>query len=90
MSPKEMTETSYMKIKKFNGTNFHTWKRNVQMILMAKELWYVMDYQNQAKASFKTDTEKALAIIYLNLESSYQSQLDGCENALEAWTKLEE
>uniref|UniRef100_H3H5W7 DUF4219 domain-containing protein n=1 Tax=Phytophthora ramorum TaxID=164328 RepID=H3H5W7_PHYRM len=37
----DATPTATARINKFNGTNFHTWKFKMQMVLEERELWEV-------------------------------------------------
>ncbi|KAG2925312.1 hypothetical protein PC119_g15441, partial [Phytophthora cactorum] len=37
----DATPTATARINKFDGTNFHTWKFKMQMVLEERELWEV-------------------------------------------------
>ena len=64
------------RINKFAGTNFHTWKFKMQMVLEERDLWDVVSGEVKLEhcvstldqATFKKKSRKALAIICLAME----------------------
>ena len=39
----DIQSDSTMRIEKLNGTNYQTWKFNVKLMLMQKELWGIVE-----------------------------------------------
>src|SRR5688572_26736591 len=79
------TTTSYVamdsttaRINKFDGTNFHTWKFKMQMVLEERELWDVVSGEvklehcqtESDQAMYRKKSRKAMAIICLAMEDS--------------------
>src|SRR3954468_13531231 len=93
--------TSISQIERLNGTNYAQWKFRMRMILTKEKTWDVASGKLKApKTSGKDDDEKAydtwlakdqdaLASICLAVSDSEMSNLVECENAFQAWTKLE-
>ncbi|KAG3122104.1 hypothetical protein PI126_g24280 [Phytophthora idaei] len=46
----DATSTTTARINKFDGTNFHTWKFKMQMVLEERELWEVTSGGSEAGA----------------------------------------
>uniref|UniRef100_A0AAV1UA20 DUF4219 domain-containing protein n=1 Tax=Peronospora matthiolae TaxID=2874970 RepID=A0AAV1UA20_9STRA len=63
--------TSTARINKFQGTNFHTWKFKMQMVLEEHDLWEITCGEVKLEhctnvmdqSTFKRKSRKALAII---------------------------
>uniref|UniRef100_A0AAV1TPN9 DUF4219 domain-containing protein n=1 Tax=Peronospora matthiolae TaxID=2874970 RepID=A0AAV1TPN9_9STRA len=85
------------RINRFAGTNFHTWKFKMQMVLEERDLWDVVSGEVKLKhcvstldqATFKRKLRKALAIICLAMEDSQLPLVRSAENAYDAWSRLE-
>ena len=90
------TSTTFARIDKFDGTNFHVWKFKMQMVLEDRDLWdltsgdvipeHCFTYKDQA--TYKRKARKAFAIICLAMEDSQLPLVRSSLGALEAWTKL--
>ncbi|KAF1318445.1 Integrase catalytic core protein, partial [Globisporangium splendens] len=82
---------------KFDGTNFHTWKFKMQMVLEERELWEVVSGEiklehcqtESDQAVYRKKSRKALAIICLALEDSQLPLVRSASGAHDAWSKLE-
>ncbi|KAG3121794.1 hypothetical protein PI126_g24418 [Phytophthora idaei] len=88
---------STARINKFDGTNFHTWKFKMQMVLEERELWEVTSGEVKLEhcmtaadqALFRKKSPKALAMICLAMED-LQLPLDrSAKDAHDAWSRLE-
>ena len=85
------------RINKFSGTNFHTWKFKMQMVLEERDLWDVVSGEvklehctsNLDQATFKRKSRKALAIICLAMEDSQLPLVRSAKDAHDAWSRLE-
>lgn len=87
-----------MKIEKLNGTNYQTWKFNVKLMLMQKELWGIVDGTDVIgdnsetevlKKKFYARSDKAYSIIALSIETSLQVHIMNTTNPKDAWGILE-
>ena len=84
-------------INKFAGTNFHTWKFKMQMVLEERDLWEVVSGEVKFEhctttldqATFNRKSRKALAIICLAMEDSQLPLVRSAKNAHDAWSRLE-
>ncbi|KAG3231278.1 hypothetical protein PI124_g23628 [Phytophthora idaei] len=88
---------STARINKFDGTNFHTWKFKMQMVLEERELWEVTSGEVKLEhcmtaadqALFRKKSPKALAMICPAMED-LQLPLDrSAKDAHDAWSRLE-
>eukprot|EP01018_Ginkgo_biloba_P034981 Gb_38096 [translate_table: standard] len=81
-------------IEKFNGHNFHTWKVKIQMQLMNKNLWHIVNGTNvvptEAKIliEWKSKDDKAKSIIGLALSDSKLHHVDLKISSKEIWDEL--
>ena len=73
------------------SSNYCTWKFSMKMVLMAKELWSIVD-STEAKpdgerlsAAWEKRTQKALAIISLSLTPTEQQHIIDCTSPKAAW-----
>ncbi|KAG3045812.1 hypothetical protein PI124_g23574 [Phytophthora idaei] len=93
----DATSTTTARINKFDGTNFHTWKFKMQMVLEERDLWEVvsgeakLEYCTTAldQAAFKRKSRKALAIICLAMEDSQLPLVRSASGPHDAWSRLE-
>ena len=90
--------TDGMKIEKLNGSNYQSWKFNVKLVLMQKELFGIIDGTDIApreddtdaiKRKWKIRSDKAYSLIALSLETSLQIHVVGTTYAKEAWDIIE-
>jgi len=87
----------HTRISKFDGTNFHTWKFKMQMVLEERDLWEVasgavkLEHCTNAmdQATFKRKSRKALAVICLAMEDSQLPLVRSASGAHDAWSRLE-
>uniref|UniRef100_A0AAV1UTV3 CCHC-type domain-containing protein n=1 Tax=Peronospora matthiolae TaxID=2874970 RepID=A0AAV1UTV3_9STRA len=89
--------TPTARINKFQGTNFHTWKFKMQMVLEERDRWEVTcgevklvlctNVMDQSK--FKRKSRKALAIICLAMKDSQLPLVRSSIGAYDAWSSLE-
>ncbi|KAG2850982.1 hypothetical protein PC114_g28889 [Phytophthora cactorum] len=57
----DATPTATARINKFDGTNFHTWKFKMQMVLEERELWEVTKVSQSAGDQLSRDEGFAAA-----------------------------
>ena len=95
-----------VKIDKLNGTNYASWKYNVQLVLMQQGLWGIAngtedrpDIKEEDKnkdenvkliKAWQLRCDKAYSIIALNVEKSLQVCVTGTTDAKEAWKILKD
>jgi hypothetical protein len=88
-----MSSSSEFKVAPLEGsTNYRTWKFSMKMVLMAKDLWGVVDGSEVKSSENATDWEKknqkALAYISLSLTPIEQHHILDCTLAKSAWDVL--
>src|SRR5215469_14554113 len=91
------TNSSIHSIDKLDGTNYHAWKYKIQMVLIDKDLWEVVDEtekkpenDNNGAAAWTKKDKKALATISLTIKDSELVHVRPCKSSSEAWKKLAE
>jgi transposase InsO family protein len=92
-----MDSTATPRINKFDGTNFHTWKFKMQMVLEDRELWEVVSGEvkleqcvsESDQTVYRKKSRKALAIICLAMEDAQLPLVRSATGAYDAWSKLE-
>src|SRR5579862_5076644 len=92
------TSSSIHAIEKLDADNFHAWKFKMQMVLVDKELWDIVDGsetappENQADQlkAWKGKDKKALATICLSIKDSELVHVRSCVTSKDAWAKLGE
>lgn len=100
MSPMTSTTDSAYTMKLLDGTNYGTWKVQMEAVLQAAGLYkfvthrivqlkqlYVDDFEKLE--SLLENDEKALGCIKKNVEILHLDLIAECKTALEAWVKLE-
>ena len=90
-------DTSSFKIEKLTSDNYHSWKFQMKMFLIGKDLWDIgagfekldetADVNEVSK--FKKKENLALATICLSVSDSLQVYVRDCKNGKEAWDRLE-
>ena len=91
-------EDSGFKADKLTGNNYHTWKFQMKMCLIGKDLWGIVTggetlnpgATNQEQQKFRRRENLALASICLSVSSDIQIYVRLARNAKEAWTSLEQ
>uniref|UniRef100_A0AAV1U7L6 CCHC-type domain-containing protein n=1 Tax=Peronospora matthiolae TaxID=2874970 RepID=A0AAV1U7L6_9STRA len=89
--------TPTARINKFQGTNFHTCKFKMQMVLEERDLWEVTCGEVKLEhctnvmdqSTFRRKSRKALAIIFLAMEDSQLPRGPSAIGAYDAWSRLE-
>ena len=85
-----------MALGKLDGDNYHSWKFNIRMYLMGKDIWDVVDGTDSLAADadateklrFKKLDQKAMAAICLNVKPALQIYVRNAKSAKEAWDCL--
>ena len=85
-----------MTLGKLDGDNYHSWKFNIRMYLMGKDIWDVVDGTDSLapnadadeKRRFKKLDQKAMAAICLNVKPELQIYVRNTKSAKEAWESL--
>ncbi|KAG6613824.1 Transposon-encoded protein [Phytophthora cinnamomi] len=93
----DAASTTTSRINKFDGTNFHTWKFKMAMVLEERDLWEVTSGEIKLEhcattldqTTFKRKSRKALAIICLAMEDSQLPLVRSAKDAYDAWSRLE-
>ena len=84
-------------IEKLNGSNWNTWKFQMKHLLMAKELWSLVDGSAEVLASeataaaaalFQSRLHKAFSTIVLAIDSAQRYLVTSCEEPKQAWDAL--
>ena len=84
------------KFEKLTAENYHTWKFNMKMFLIGKDLWDIVngadvleeDATAEEKRKFRKQDNIALASICLSVTSSLQIYVRSAETGKEAWDCL--
>ena len=90
-------EIAGLKVEKLNGDNYHNWKFQIKMHLMAKEVWEIVtgDETLPADASpgeivkFRKRENIPLATVCLSVATGLQIYVRSAATAKEAWENLE-
>ena len=90
-------EDTGFKIEKLSGDNFHSWKFQMKMYLIGKDLWDIItgDETLNAQASaqeqrkFRKRENMALATVCLSVTTSLQIYVRSANTAKEAWDNLQ-
>ena len=83
-------------IEKLDGSNWNTWKFQMEHLLMAKGLWGLVDGSEvladeasaAVKALFRSRLQKAFSTIVLAIESTQLYLVTSCEEPKQAWDAL--
>ena len=83
-------------IEKLNGANWSTWKFQMKHLLLAKELWGVVngtetlaeDAAATARSDFEKKTQKAFSTLVLAIGTSQLYLVTSCETPKDAWDAL--
>ena len=86
-----------LKVEKLNGENYHSWKFQMKMYLIGKDLWDITtgtetlgdDATAEEQRKFKKRENLALASVCLSVATSLQIYVRSASNAKEAWENLE-
>ena len=92
------TEDISFKVEKLTGDNYHSWKFQMQMCLIGKDLWEIVTGTDQL-AEGATDAEQrrfrkrenlALALVCLSVATNLQIYVRSAKSEKEAWDNLEQ
>jgi hypothetical protein len=81
-------------VDKFDGTNFHVWKVRMQMYLLDKDLWKIVDgfemrpIMTQLKIDWDKKNGKAKANILLHLKHCQPLLINDLKTSKEMWDGL--
>ena len=86
------TEDTSFKIEKLTAENYHSWKFNMKMYLIGKDLWEIVtgdeiildDMSEAVKREIKKRENKAFAAICLGISTSLQIYVRSTKTAKEA------
>lgn len=91
-------ETTGLKVEKLHGDNYHNWKFQMKMHLMAKDVWEIVtgdeilpEEASQAeRGRFRKRENLALATVCLSVVTGLQIYVRSADIAKEAWESLEQ
>lgn len=91
-------EETGFKIDKLTGGNYHTWKFQMKMSLIGRNLWEIVtgdevedpEASDQDRKKFKRRQNQALASICLSVSTENQIYVRSAESAEEAWNSLQQ
>jgi len=85
-------ETSIPKIDKLDSSNYHTWKRDMEMLLTLKDIWDDMHEARPPSGDERVAWQKlqkhALAIIHLSCTREAAAMIADSTTGIEAWITL--
>lgn len=83
-------------VEKLTSNNYATWKFHAKHVLIAKELFDIVDGSEkepttgaEAKAEFKKRKQKAFSLLALTVSSELVYLISDCEEPDDAWTRLQ-
>ena len=90
-----MEETSF-KVGKLNGDNYHSWKFNIKMYLIGKDLWEIVDgtevvgenASEEEIKKFKKRENLALSLMCLSVTTNLQIYVRNAKTPKEVWNNL--
>ena len=88
-------ETSF-KTEKLNGDNFHSWKFNVKMYLIGRDLWDIVqgkevlpdDPTEKQRNDFRKRDQQSWSAICLSIKEGLQIYVRNCNSGKEAWDTI--
>src|SRR5436305_6114214 len=88
----------FERIEPLNGTNYRSWSFSLKMLLIAKDLWEVIDPElerpgderKSEQSKWDKKDKSVFATIALAMKPSEQEHIHNCKTAKEAWQHLEE
>ena len=90
-------EDTGFKVDKLTADNYHSWKFNMKMFLIGKDLWEIVngavtrdENANEGeRRKFKKRENQALAMVCLSVSTSLQIYVRSSNSARDAWCNLE-
>ena len=91
------TSEENFKVEKLTADNYHSWKFNMKMYLIGKDLWDIVNgsevidntASDEVKKKFKKRENMALAAVCLSISQSLQIYVRSADTAKAAWETLE-
>lgn len=79
-------------IAKLNSNNYFNWRYKLQMLLIEKDVWDVIDKEppNPITNAWTKKDRKALSTIALHVEDDQIQHIRNCETAADAWDSLKD
>ena len=83
-------------IDKLDSSNWMTWKFQIKYLLLAKDLWGIVDgtevlvenASEQQRINFNKKSQKAFSTIVMSISSSQLYLITSCEEPARAWAAL--
>ena len=79
-------------IEPLDAYNYGTWSVRMKALLVTKGLWRILEASRpqdpEASRTYDESSEKALALLTLNVTNPFLNLLEECNSAKEAWDKL--
>ena len=90
------TAEDAFKVEKLTGDNYHSWKFNMKMYLIGKDLWEIVTGTEMQNADASAEEERkyrrrenmALATVCLSISTNLQIYVRSCKTAKDAWDSL--
>ena len=90
-------EDTSFKVEKLTADNYHSWKFNMKMLLIGKDLWEIVNgtetldenANENERARFRKRENQALASVCLAISTSLQIYVRSSTTAKDAWSNLE-
>ena len=92
------TSSTDVRIERLNGRNFQSWKFQMKLVLMEKNLYGFVDGsevrpgeegEESVRRKYKTRSEKAYSLIAQSVETSLQIHVSSTTDPKEAWEILQ-
>ena len=96
MNASATEETKLLNVNKLTSENYHSWKFQVKLLLLGKDLWDIVtgkevlktDPTEEEKEKFRKREQQALSYIGLSVTQGQQIYLRNVDKAKEAWDIL--
>ena len=93
---RKMADVDKWSIDKLDSSNWITWKFQIKHLLLAKDLWGIVDGTEvlaenasaQQRTDFNKKSQKAFSTIVMSISSSQLYLITSCEEPARAWTAL--
>ena len=84
-----MGPTSNFKFPPLDFENYHSWRTDMRMYLLTKNLWKCIIPNSENQDFTNAEDGKALGLIYQHLSQTAKAQISPYQTAAEAWSSLE-
>lgn len=78
-------------IEKLNANNYFNWASDIKYLLIEKGVWDIVNetlVETKDAVNFKSQSNLALSLIYLNIDPEYRKLIEDCDNPVVAWKKI--